>query len=488
MRDRQTSINSGVTQAGLIIPNYYNLKNASSAFIDNNKFHKRVGSVYGSASLGYKDLLYFDATLRADKSSTLPEANNTYTYPSLSGSFVFSQLDAIKELSWLSFGKVRLGWAKVGNDTDPYQVEQIYRAQQAFNGLPSYALPKVLNNPTLKPEMTDSWETGLNLQFLRNRIGLDVTYYNNNSRNQILAVPVSEAVGYEAKFLNAGLLNNKGLEITLNATPVKTGSFEWNSTINWSRNRNKVVELEKLVNTITLSSNLVSLVARENEAYGQILGTDFVYAPDGQRVIKADGTYMNTSQLVPLGSVLPDYLFGFQNHFRYKNFNFGFLIDGRVGGKFFSQTYKVGMYAGVLDKTAANNVRETGVVLDGVKANVDFHPDGTYTVSNATKNETNVTAQQWARNEYNGPTAFSVFDATFVKLREVTFGYTIPLKQNKFAKNVGVSVYGRNLWNIYTKSKYIDPEATSSSGNIQGIEGGNIPTPLSYGFNVNVKF
>lgn len=488
LRDQQKQINNGITQAGLTIPNYYNLKNAASVLIDNNKFHKRVGSIYGSASVGYKDFLYLDATIRNDRSSTLPIQNNSYVYPSATGSFVFSQLDAIKELSWLSFGKVRLGWAKVGNDTDPYQLYKVYKAQQAFEGLPSYALPKTLNNALLKPEMTASWETGLNLQFLKNRIGIDVTYYNNNSHNQILPVPVSQAVGYEFKVLNAGKINNKGIEVTLNATPVKTGSFEWNSTINWSKNRNKVVELDELVNTLTLSSSLVSLVAREKESYGQILGTDFVYAPDGQRVIKADGTYMNTTQLVPLGSVLPDYLFGFQNHFRYKNFNLGFLIDGRVGGKFFSQTYKVGMYAGILDKTAANNVRETGVVLDGVKANVEFHPDGTYTVSDAVKNETNVSAQQWARNEYNGPTAFSVFDATFVKLREVTFGYTIPLKPNKFAKNLGVSVYGRNLWNIYTKSKYIDPEATSSSGNVQGIEGGNIPTPLSYGFNINVKF
>ena len=488
LRDRQVRINSGLTQAGLIIPNYYNLKNASSTLVESNRFHKRVGSVYASASLGYQDFLYLDATIRTDKSSTLPVKNNTYSYPSVSGSFIFSQLDALKELSWLSFGKVRLGWAKVGNDTDPYQLYNVYKAQQAFDGLPSYALPKVLNNSLLKPEMTTSWETGINLQFLRNRLGLDVTYYNNNSRNQILPVPVSEAVGYEAKFLNAGLINNKGIEITLNATPVKTATFEWNSTINWSKNRNKVVELDKLVNTFTLSSNLVSLVAREQESYGQILGSDLVYAPDGQRVVKSDGTYMNTSQLVPLGSVLPNYLFGFQNHFRYKNFNLGFLIDGRVGGKFFSQTYKVGMYAGILDKTAANNVRETGVVLDGVKANVEFHPDGSYTVTDAVKNETNISAQQWARNEYNGPTAFSVFDATFVKLREVTFGYSIPVKQSKFVKNVGLSVYGRNLWNIYTKSKYIDPEATSSSGNIQGIEGGNIPTPLSYGFNINVKF
>ena len=146
------------------------------------------------------------------------------------------------------------------------------------------------------------------------------------------------------------------------------------------------------------------------------------------------------------------------------------------------------MYAGILDKTAANNIRETGVVLDGVKADVNFNADGSYTVTNVEENDTRVTAQQWARNEYNGPTAFSIFDATFVKLREVTLGYNFKINNNKVIKDVGLSVYGRNLWNIYTKSKYIDPEFTSSGGNVQGIEGGNIPTPVTYGFNLNVKF
>src|SRR5690606_36374709 len=194
------------------------------------------------------------------------------------------------------------------------------------------------------------------------------------------------------------------------------------------------------------------------------------------------------SQLVPLGSILPDFTVGFQNSFQYKNFSLGFLVDGRIGGKFFSQTYKVGMYAGILDKTAANNVRETGVVLDGVQADVTFHADGTYTVDNVTENTTNITAQQWARNEYNGPTTFSIFDASYIQFREVVLGYDIPLKSTKTVKNVNVSLYGRNLWNIYTKSKYIDPEFTTSGGNVQGIEGGNIPTPITYGLHVNLKF
>ncbi|MGY5254038.1 SusC/RagA family TonB-linked outer membrane protein [Sphingobacterium spiritivorum] len=488
LRDQQRKVDYAITQGGLIVPEYYNLKNASSVKVDNNRFHKRVSSLYGSFSLGYNDILYIDGTVRNDWSSTLPVNDNSFIYPSFTGSFIFSQLEGVKNLDWLSFGKLRLGWAQVGNDTDPYQLYKVYGVDLSFDGLPSTSLQNQLNNPLLKPEITTSWETGLNLQFLKNRVGIDVTYYNNSSRNQIIPLPVSPAFGYEYKIINAGKINNKGIEITLSGTPVKSENLEWNSTLNWSRNRNKVIKLSDDANTYTLSNSLVSLVAREGQQYGQLLGYDFVKTEDGRRVVQADGTYMRTSQLVPLGSVLPDYIFGFQNQFRYKNLSLGFLIDGRVGGSFFSQTYKVGMYAGILDRTAENNIRETGVVLDGVKGNVVFNPNGSYTVSNISENDTRITAQQWARNEYNGPTTFSIFDGTFIKLREVTVGYTFKLKNNTFVKNLGVSVYGRNLWNIYTKSKYIDPEFTNSGGNVQGIEGGNIPTPVTYGFNVNLKF
>lgn len=480
-------ISDAVTQGGLIIPQYYNLKNASSVLINSNSYRKQINSLFGSFSLGWKSLLFVDGTIRNDWSSTLPVDKNSFLYPSLTSSLIISELKGVKELNWLSFAKVRLGWAQVGNDTDPYQLQRAYEATQAFDGLAGYKLPDRLNNQGLKPEITSSWEAGLNLQAFKNRVGLDVTYYDNVSRNQIINIPISSAFGYDSKVINAGKINNKGIEITLSGTPIRSNGFEWNSSINWSRNRNKVISLAPGVNTFQLSNSLVSLVAREGQPYGQLLGYDFVYAADGQKVIKADGTYDRAQQLTSLGSVLPKYLFGFQNTFTYKNFNLGFLIDGRVGGKFFSQTYKVAMYAGILDKTAANNIRETGVVLPGVKGTVAYNADGTYTVTNTSANDTRITAQAAARNEYSGPTPFTIFDATFAKLREVTFGYSLPLNQ-KVVKSVYIGVYGRNLVNLYAASKYIDPEMTSSSGNIQGIEGGNIPVPATYGLNLNVKF
>ncbi|MCF0052584.1 SusC/RagA family TonB-linked outer membrane protein [Dyadobacter sp. LJ53] len=480
-------ISDAVTQGGLIIPEYYNLKNASSVLVNSNAYRKQINSLFASFSLGYRSLLFLDGTLRNDWSSTLPIGKNSFAYPSLTTSLILSELNGVKDIGWLDFAKVRLGWAQVGNDTDPYQLQRAYEATQSFDGLASYKLPNQLNNQALKPEITSSWETGLSIQAFKNRVGLDVTYYDNVSRNQIINIPVSSAFGYDSKVINAGKINNKGVEVTLTGTPIRQNGFEWNSSLNWSRNRNKVIQLAPGVNTFQLANSLVTLVAREGQPYGQILGNDFIYAADGQKVIKADGTYERGQQLTPLGSVLPKYLFGFQNSFTYKNFNLGFLVDGRVGGKFFSQTYKVGMYSGVLEKTAANNVRETGVVLEGVKGTVTYNADGTYEVTNTSANDTRITAQAWARGEYSGPTPQTIFDATFVKLREITFGYNLPLA-NKTVKSVYFGLYGRNLVNIYTASKYIDPEFTSSGGNIQGLEGGSIPVPATYGLNVNVKF
>ncbi|MFV0419008.1 MAG: SusC/RagA family TonB-linked outer membrane protein [Dysgonomonas sp.] len=477
------------TSGGLTIPQYYSLNNAASIIVNPSTglYKKAISSIYGSVSYGWKSLLYLDGTLRNDWSSTLPKDNNSFLYPSVTSSFILTELPALENQNWLSFAKLRLGWAQVGNDTDPYQLYKVYEAMNSFDGNIAYTLSDRLGNPELKPEITSSWEAGLQLQLFNNLLGLDVTYYNNNSRNQIIHLPTSDAFGYSYKLINAGKINNKGVEVTLTANPVRQKDLDWNITANFSKNSNKIIRLSEAVNTLQLSNTLVSLVAKEGESYGQIMGYDFVYAADGQKVVNSDGVYMRTDQFVPLGSVLPDFLWSLQNQLRYKDFTFGFLIDSRVGGSFFSQTYKVGMYSGILESTAANNIRETGIVLDGVTGNVVFNADGTYNVTNTASNEKRVTAQAWAQNQYNGPTAYTVFDATFIKLRELTLGYTFKLPKLKI-ESVSVTAYARNLWNIYTKSKDIDPELTNSSGNVQGIEGGNIPTPVTYGLNLGFKF
>lgn len=487
---RNRRISDISTSGGLIIPNYYSLNNATSTVINpsTGKYKKQLSSVYGSISYGWRSIIYLDGTFRNDWSSTLPVEHNSYFYPSITSSFILSELPSLRHQNWLSFAKFRLGWAQVGNDTDPYQLYKVYQAVNSINGRSAYTLPDQLNNINLKPEITSSLETGLQLQFFRNLINLDFTYYNNTSRNQIISLPTSDAFGYSSKLINAGEINNRGIEVILGINPIRSYNWDWNTTINFSRNKNKIIKLSDAVNKLNLSTTLVTLTAQEGKSYGQIEGYDFVYAPDGQRVIDENGLYMRTQQIVPLGSVLPNFLWSFQNGLRYKNLRFNFLIDSRVGGKFYSQTYAVAMYSGTLPETAANGIRETGVVADGVTANVIFNADGSYEVTDIAPNTKNVSAQAWSRNHRNGPTTFSVFDATFIKLRELSLGYEFNLSEDSPIKSIGTSVYARNLFYIYRESKTIDPELTNSSGNVQGIEGGNMPTPLTYGINLSFRF
>jgi TonB-linked SusC/RagA family outer membrane protein len=487
---RNRRISDISTSGGLIIPNYYSLNNATSTIINPTTgiYKKQLSSVYGSISYGWKGTVYLDGTFRNDWSSTLPVEHNSYFYPSVTSSVILSELPGLHNSNWLSFAKLRLGWAQVGNDTDPYQLYKVYEAVSSINGRSAYTLPNQLNNINLKPEITSSLETGLQLQFFKDLINLDFTYYNNSSRNQIISLPTSAAFGYSSMLINAGEINNRGFEVILGINPVKSRNWDWNTTFNFSRNINKIIELSDAVNKLNLSTTLVTLTAQEGKSYGQIEGYDFVYAPDGQKVVGENGLHMRTQQIVPLGSVLPDFLWSFQNGLRYKNLRFNFLVDSRVGGKFFSQTYSVAMYSGILPETAANGIRETGVVSDGVTADVTFNADGTYSVTNIAPNTKNVTAQAWARNYSNGPTAYSIFDATFIKLRELSLGYDIKLSENSPVKSIGTSLYARNLFYLYRKSKTIDPELTNSSGNVQGIEGGNMPTPLTYGINLSFRF
>lgn len=487
---RNRRISDISTSGGLIIPNYYSLNNATSTIINPTTgiYKKQLSSVYGSISYGWKGTVYLDGTFRNDWSSTLPVEHNSYFYPSVTSSVILSELPGLRNSNWLSFAKLRLGWAQVGNDTDPYQLYKVYEAVSSINGRSAYTLPNQLNNINLKPEITSSLETGLQLQFFKDLINLDFTYYNNSSRNQIISLPTSAAFGYSSMLINAGEINNRGFEVILGINPVKSRNWDWNTTFNFSRNINKIIELSDAVNKLNISTTLVTLTAQEGKSYGQIEGYDFVYAPDGQKVVGENGLHMRTQQIVPLGSVLPDFLWSFQNGLRYKNLRFNFLVDSRVGGKFFSQTYSVAMYSGILPETAANGIRETGVVSDGVTADVTFNADGTYSVTNIAPNTKNVTAQAWARNYSNGPTAYSIFDATFIKLRELSLGYDIKLSENSPVKSIGTSLYARNLFYLYRKSKTIDPELTNSSGNVQGIEGGNMPTPLTYGINLSFRF
>lgn len=494
IRDTRYSLSRAL--GGLVIPEYYNFRNAKDGVeTTNDRYKKQVNSLFGSTSLGWKSFLYMDATLRIDASSTLPSNNRTYFYPSVTGSFVFSDSPWMEGANWLTFGKLRLGWAQVGNDTEPYALEKYYSStNSSFGGIANFELPSTLNNSSLKPERTNSWEIGLDMRVLNNRLGLDFTYYDNLSKNQIMKVDIAPSGGYTNKYFNAGSVMNRGVEIAVTGVPVRTGDFEWTAIVNWSKNKNEVKELYEGIQSLQIASSLMPLYAVVGKPYGMLSGTNYVYDDNGNKVVNSTGTtagtYAATEQPEFLGSVLPDWLMGIRNELTYKNFSLGFLVDVRKGGKFFSQTYKYGTYSGTLKHTAENGIRENGLVLDGVTGTVTYNADGTYTVSGVSPNTINVPARTWARSmsSSSSPAAQNVFDADFVKLREISASYTFDTANWKFAKSLKLSAFAYNVWTIWKANDYIDPDFTSSSGNIQGIEGAIVPAPVTYGMSVNIKF
>ncbi|BDD05743.1 SusC/RagA family TonB-linked outer membrane protein [Aureibacter tunicatorum] len=478
--------NYAETQDGLSVPGLYTLTNSVGSVIPiDDGYDKIVNSVFGSASVGWRNMVFVDATFRNDWSSTLPTegGQNSFFYPSVTTSFVFSELGSLANSNLLSFGKLRFGWASVGNDTDPYRLAQTYPAnpQGGFGGNPIYTTPNTMNNSELKPETTESFELGLDLRFLQDRIGLDATVYSSRSYDQIIPVQTSAASGFVYKYINAGLMTNKGVELMLSGTPIKSsGGFQWDVVVNWAMNRNKVVELEDNLETLRLGTApfAVTIEAVEGESYATIYGTAYQRDENGNKIVGDDGLYLATEEKVALGSAMADWTGGITNSVSYKGFTLTAVIDGSFGGKIFSTTNMWGRYSGMFEETTANNIRETGIVAAGVKR------DGSV-------NDINVDAKRYFQhdNGYNIAEA-DVYDASYIKLREVSLAYKIP---NKLISKVGIqdmvfSVVGRNLALLYSEVPHIDPEYAVSSGNVQGLEGAATPMTASWGFNLNFKF
>jgi TonB-linked SusC/RagA family outer membrane protein len=496
IRRQHTSSIRATTNGGLIIPKLYSLSNSVNTPNAPVEFDgtREVDGVFAGATLSWRDMLTLDATVRRDVSSTLPEDNNAYYYPSVSGGFVFSKL--LPSATWLSYGKLRANYAEVGNDAPLFSVSDVYTIVPPFGSNPQVSVTGTKNNPNLKPERTKSWEIGAEMTFLKNRLGFDASYYNARSFDQILPVIVSTATGYNSKFLNAATVNNKGVELTLFATPYKKGNFSWDFTINWSRNRNEVVKLFEGSENVVLASfqGGITLNATLGKPYGTIRGTNFVYdKATGQPVVGSNGRYLisPTSNEV-IGDPNPKWVGGISNTLKYKNLSLSFLIDGRHGGDIFSLDLYYGMGSGIYPETAGlndlgnpsrnSNANGGGVILAGVD---QTGKPNTVRVSNVNY------------GTFGGygpraiPAAHFVYDASFLKLREVILSYSIPretMAKLRPFKGIDVSLIGRNLWIIDKNLPYADPEETISAGNFQGYQGGAYPTMRNLAFNVKFRF
>lgn len=504
---------SDVSAPELAVPGIYSLNNSRVALQSYTfESRKRINSLYAFTNLAYNNYLYLDLSLRNDWSSTLPADNNSYLYYSASSSFVFSEAFDIKN-DVLSFGKLRLGYAQVGNDTDPYQLLATYAAQTPAQGLPTFTESSNLPNAELKPEISSSLEVGTELKFWLNRVGLDLTYYNSDSRNQILPIQLSSTTGYSRRIINAGLIQNRGFEAVLHLSPFvsKNRGFSWDIDFNWSTNRSQVKELftdpvsGQEIKSYVMADRYVTVEARVGERMGDMYGIGFERVsadPNdkyydktgqyvGQIVYSANGKPVPTTERIKLGNYNPDWLGGVRNTFGFKGVQMSVLFDTRQGGKLYSHTQTVGREGGIIVETLEGRADGydltkpgNGVVGEGVVQQADgsFAP-------NATK----LSAREWHTSYTLGRRLIEgvMYDASFTKLREITLSYTIPnrLTQRSGISNITISAVGRNLA-LWSKVPHVDPETASTSGGtiIPGVESVAIPSTRSFGFNVGLNF
>ena len=471
--DKKFQRMSGSTDGGLAVPGIYSLNNSTNqAFVSEYWSTKRINSLYANVTFGWKSMLYLDGSLRNDWSSTLPKDNNSYLYYSTSVSFILSEIEFLRNMEWLDFLKIRGGYAKVGNDTDPYNISSTYISHNNYDSNPMFSNPHALSNSNLRPETTNSFETGLEMNMFKNRIGFELTYYNTLTIDQIMPVPITSTSGFMSRWHNAGSMSNKGIEVGITLTPIRTDNFYWNISGNFSKNTNEVVKLHPDIDQIKLADvNGTYLVVAEGEEYGMLKGTNFVYL-NGEKVV-VDGLYKQSEKLESLGSVMPDYLAGIINELQYKRLNFGFTIAHQKGGHFLSLTNMYGMASGSFQETVEGGMREDGIILPGVKE------DGT-------PNDVKVSAYDYG-NSYRNFGVINVFEATFWKVREVHISYSIPGRVTGPFQKITVSVVGKNIAMWGTDNPHIDPEQITNGGNIQGFEGGANPPTRSFGFNISFK-
>jgi TonB-linked SusC/RagA family outer membrane protein len=468
----------------LAVPGVFTLDNAAATpDIDELIREKQTRSVYGSANFDYRNFFFVGVTGRNDWSSTLPEENNSYFYPSVSTSLIFTDaFDMGSDL--LTYGKLRASWARVGADTDPYQLAAVYASEQQWGSTPIYTVPAELPNALLKPEETESFEVGTELGFLNQRLGLDFTYYNQVTRDQIISADISAASGFTTQVVNAGAIRNQGVELLLNATPIETGGFRWQVTANYAKNDNEVESLLPGVENLVIGNAGrddywgVRVQARVGEPYGQLVGEGYKRDAQGRILVDDDGFPLEADTLLVLGNYNPDWTGGITNTFSYRGVDFSFQFDTQQGGDIFSVTNMFGNFAGVLDTSLEgreNGYCDPGVLVDGIVE------------STGEANTNRVCPEDYFFDLYfmDEP---HVYDASFVKLREVKLGFNVPESVRRYVpvSSARLTLVGRNLW-LGTDTPHIDPETAFDTSNRQGFEFGQLPTPRSFGFDLSIQ-
>ena len=480
---------------GISVAGIYNVSNAAiTPTLGQNISRRAMNSVFGSVSSTFNGFWTVEATGRNDVSSTLPDGNNSYFYPSVNTSLVLT--DAISALrnDYLSYLKLRGSWARVGNDTDPYQLSTVFQGNpNKFGSLPQFTLGNNQLLPGLKPEITESVEGGIEAGFLDGRATIDLTAYSKETRNQIYLVPVSPTTGFANKLINAGTMTNSGIEALLTLVPLQlSNGLEWTTTINYGQNKNQVKSLAPSVERIILGNGLfgdIRLEATKGKPYGALWGYDILRCDssgvadglcgDAQRgqILTSGGIPLQTDTLVYLGSIQPKWTGGISNQISWRGISAGALFDIRRGGKIMSYTNYVGNYSGVLESTLLGREIDwdnPGITVQG------------WDVDDQATNTINVTSEEYFQYLF-GATGQTTYDASYVKLREFRLGYDLPQRwaSRVRAQSVSLALTGRNLA-LWTDVPNVDPEFAYSSGNFQGIEYAFPGNTKSWGLSVRI--
>ena len=468
----------------LELPNLYNLSNlqtGSTAILGNYHSEQQINSLLAFGEFAYKDMFFLGFTGRNDWASILPIANNSFFYPSVTASAVLSDVFPVLKEGSINFLKIRGGWSQVGSTgaLGAYSLNQTFGLSNSGFGNQA-SVPNTQFNQNLKAETVTGIEFGIDAKMFGNRLRFSATYYDQQSADLLVPIQVTAATGFTNVWDNIADMSNKGYELQLGGTIIRKEDFSFDIDVNFAKNDNEVTSLGDLDTYILGGQWGVSLEAKPGQPYGTLIGRDFQRTAEGQ-VIYQDGLPLVDSTPKAVGNIAPDWTGGATFSFRYKNFDFSTLIDAKIGGDVHSMTYAWGRYAGTLSETMEG--RETGLVGDGVMSD----GNGGYV-----PNDVLVTAKAYNQRSFsNGVESSSIFDASYVKLRQISIGYSLPSEfiKNSIVKSLKISVVGRNLAILYKRAPHIDPETgfSASNGN-QGQEFGQYPSARNIGFNINMKF
>ncbi|MEC3878764.1 SusC/RagA family TonB-linked outer membrane protein [Parapedobacter sp. 10938] len=478
----------GVRGLNLNIPGFFDISNAATQQAFQGDSRRRIVGLYASGTLDYKNYLFLNLTARNDWSSTLPKGNNSFFYPSASLSWVFTELLDLQDNPYFSYGKLRLSYAQAGNDASPYLTTQTFAQANPgdgtrgdiifpFQGVNAFQLSSLMASNMLTPEMVTEMEVGADLRFFKNRLGVEFSYYDKVSDKQILQQEIAGSSGFGSRVINAGEISNKGIELIVSGSPVRTDNFSWDVLVNFSRNRYTLKSIAEGVDNIFLGGFTDPQIrADKDHGYGVIWSLGWKRNDNGDLLIDDDGYPMPADELGPIGNVTPDWVGGIRNTFRYKGLSLSALVDTRQGGDIFNFDAYYTTFYGTAEVTEQRNTYKT---WKGVRAS-DGQPNTTPVLQD----------QDYFQSFYTTSMEELVEDGSFIKLREVTLSYQLPEKviaKTPF-EDVGISVTGRNLW-IKSDFSYLDPEGSLfGSGNAQGFYHAVTPGTRGVTFGLNVRF